>query len=172
MSASGDETYPSPHSASRANDGQNDGLADPFDDSEFRGILVSRFLAVIADFLILTVLIVSAWLLLGVLGFLTFGLAWLALQLVTPVVFFGYFTLTLGGEHSATPGMRFQGIHAETWDRRAPGLVQAFVQTVLFYLTVSILTPLILLVALFNRRRRCLHDYLSGMVYVRNRELI
>ena len=28
-------------------------------------------------------------------------------------------------------------------------------------------TPLVLLVPLFNERRRCLHDYLCGTVFVR-----
>lgn len=142
-----------------------------FDPADFRGVLTSRVLAFLGDFLILALITIAGWVIFGILGFLTFGLAWLGLQLVAPVVFFGYFALTLGGEHSATPGMRFQGIHARTWDGRKPGILQAFVQTLLFYLTVSILTPLILLVPLFNRRKRALHDYLSGMVIVRDRNL-
>lgn len=142
-----------------------------FDSADFRGVLTSRMLAFLGDFVILALITIAGWVIFGVLGFLTFGLAWLALQLVAPVVFFGYFALTLGGEHAATPGMRFQGVHAETWDGRKPGILQAFIQTLLFYLTVSILTPLILLVPLFNRRKRCLHDYLSGMVIVRDRNL-
>ncbi|MGK2739564.1 RDD family protein [Tepidicaulis sp. LMO-SS28] len=148
---------------------QNDEPA--FDSADFRGVLTSRMLAFLGDFVILALITIAGWVIFGVLGFLTFGLAWLALQLVAPVVFFGYFALTLGGEHGATPGMRFQGIHAETWDGRKPGILQAFIQTLLFYLTVSILTPLILLVPLFNRRKRCLHDYLSGMVIVRDGNL-
>ncbi|MBV8535599.1 MAG: hypothetical protein JO128_08410, partial [Alphaproteobacteria bacterium] len=48
-----------------------------------------------------------------------------------------------------------------------PVLLQALVQTVLFYVTVTMLTPLVLLVAVFNRRKRTLHDILAGTLTLR-----
>jgi uncharacterized RDD family membrane protein YckC len=48
-----------------------------------------------------------------------------------------------------------------------PSFLQALIQTVLFYVTVGMTCSLILLVALFNRRRRTLHDFLAGTVMVR-----
>ena len=36
----------------------------------------------------------------------------------------------------------------------------------LFYLSVTVTSMLILLVALFNDRRHCAHDYLSGTVVI------
>jgi uncharacterized RDD family membrane protein YckC len=37
-----------------------------------------------------------------------------------------------------------------------------------FWITVSMITPLILVVCLFNERRRCLHDMLVGTVVINN----
>ena len=48
-----------------------------------------------------------------------------------------------------------------------PSFLQALLQTALFYITVGITCSLILLVALFNRRWRTLHDFLAGTVMVR-----
>ena len=68
---------------------------------------------------------------------------------------------------SATPGMRWQGIELRTWDGRRPGYIQGALQTILFYVTTAAITPLVLLVPFFNERRRCLHDYFCGTVFVR-----
>jgi uncharacterized RDD family membrane protein YckC len=38
----------------------------------------------------------------------------------------------------------------------------------LFWVTVSVFTPLILLVGFFNERRRLLHDILLGTVVINN----
>jgi uncharacterized RDD family membrane protein YckC len=39
---------------------------------------------------------------------------------------------------------------------------------VVFWISVSMITPLVLLVCLFNERRRCLHDFLVGTVVINN----
>ncbi|OYX08093.1 MAG: RDD family protein, partial [Rhizobiales bacterium 32-66-8] len=39
-----------------------------------------------------------------------------------------------------------------------------------FWFSVSMLTPFVLLVALFNGRRRLVHDYLVGTVVVNNED--
>ena len=44
---------------------------------------------------------------------------------------------------------------------------QAFVLTALFYVTIALTSPLILIVALFTRHRRTLHDMLSGTLTLR-----
>ena len=99
------------------------------------------------------------------LGIFTFGLLWPGAAL-SPLVALAYFTLTLGGRHSATPGMRWQDIELRTWNGRRPGYLQAALQTILFYVTVSV-AALVLVVPFFTARRRCLHDYLCGTVFVR-----
>ena len=132
----------------------------------FDGIIIARCLAFIADLAVILVLLVTASILFGILGVLTFGLLWPGAAL-TPLLIVAYFTLTLGGRNSATPGMRWQGIELRAWNGNRPGYLQAFLQTLLFYVTVTVGTALVLLVPFFNRRRRCLHDYLCGTVFVR-----
>jgi uncharacterized RDD family membrane protein YckC len=42
------------------------------------------------------------------------------------------------------------------------------VHAVIYWISVSVLTPLILLIGLFNDRRRLLHDILLGTVIINN----
>jgi uncharacterized RDD family membrane protein YckC len=132
----------------------------------FDGVVMARSIAYIADLLVLSVIIFAATVAFGILGILTFGLLWPGAALGW-VLALAYFTLSLGGPNSATPGMRWQGVELRTWDGRRPGYVQAAVQTILFYLTVTVGTVFVLIVPFFNVRRRCLHDFLCGTVVVR-----
>jgi uncharacterized RDD family membrane protein YckC len=136
-------------------------------DGAFDGIIVRRCLAFVADLAVILVLLIAASIIFGILGILTFGLLWPGAAL-TPLLVAAYFTLTLGGRHSATPGMRWQGIELRAWNGNRPGYLQAFLQTLVFYVTVVVGTALVLLVPLFNKRRRCLHDYLCGTVFIRS----
>ncbi len=83
------------------------------------GIVLARCLAFLADLLIVSILIVLASIFFGFLGILTFGLLWPGAAL-TPLIGLAYFTFTLGGRYSATPGMRWQGIELRTWNGRRP----------------------------------------------------
>jgi uncharacterized RDD family membrane protein YckC len=49
-------------------------------------------------------------------------------------------------------------------DRRAAGI--GAVHAILFWISVSALTPFVVIVGLFNGRRRLLHDFLLGTVVV------
>lgn len=131
----------------------------------FDGIIAARALAYIADLLVLLVIITAAIIVFGILGILTFGLLWPGAAL-TPLITLAYFVLSLGGPHSATPGMRWQGIELRTWDGRRPGYIQAALQTILFYVSVGISWAVVLIVPFFNERRRGLHDFLCGTLVV------
>jgi len=133
----------------------------------FEGVILARCLAFLADLLVICVQLIVASVVFGVLGILTFGLLWPGAAL-TPLLVLAYFTFTLGGRYSATPGMRWQGIELRAWNGNRPGYLQALLQTVLFYVTVTVGTVLVLLVPFFNERRRCLHDFLCGTVFVRS----
>ena len=77
-----------------------------------------------------------------------------------------YYGASLGGPHSATMGMRVMDLELRTW-YGAPGyFVLGAMHAVLFWVSISFLTPLILLVGLFNGRRRLLHDILLGTVVI------
>jgi uncharacterized RDD family membrane protein YckC len=63
--------------------------------------------------------------------------------------------------------MRTLDVEVRSWNGERPGYFQAFLMTVIFLLTVWPTALLILLVSLFDRRGRTLHDILSATVAVR-----
>mgnify|MGYP003319045976 FL=1 len=54
------------------------------------------------------------------------------------------------------------GLRTVTHEWGEPSYLQAFVLSVLFYLSITFTSGLILLVALFNNRGRCVHDMEAG----------
>lgn len=132
-----------------------DVFADP-DPARLRGVLWRRPLAYFIDAAIITVLS---------------SLAFLVLSPLWPLVFtaipLGYHSLLIGGPHSATWGQRLFDLEVRRLDGGRPSLLQAFVQTVMFYVTIGLTSFLILVVPIFNRRRRALHDVLAGTLTLR-----
>jgi uncharacterized RDD family membrane protein YckC len=59
-------------------------------------------------------------------------------------------------------------IEMRTWYGAPAYFVLGAVHAIAFWVTVSFLTPFILLVGLFNNRRRLLHDMLVGTVVINN----
>ena len=55
-----------------------------------------------------------------------------------------------------------------TWYGTPSYFVLGAVHALVFWITVSVLTPFILLVGLFNARQRLLHDILLGTVVINN----
>ena len=103
-------------------------------------------------------------------GLLTLGLG-LPLLGVLPFVPFCYHLLFVAGPSSATPGQQALGLVVRRNDDLGrPTLAQAFVFTLVFYVTLAT-TGLLLLIALFTVRRRTLHDLASGLVVVRAHRL-
>jgi uncharacterized RDD family membrane protein YckC len=127
----------------------------------FDGIVLRRVIAYLIDLAILVGITLFLWLLVV----LTFGLLGGIAAILTPAIPLAYHTLLIGGRESATLGMRMMGIEVRTLAGERPEIPQAFLQTALFYATMA-LTGLLLIVALFNDRGRCLHDWLSGTVIV------
>lgn len=142
-------------------------IIDPFDDLRlYDGVRTRRMFAFLVDVILIAILTFAVGVLITILGVLTFGLGWLLYPLIWPGVALLYSAFTMGGPQSATPGMRSQGIEARFLggDRLNPGI--AAIHAVLFYASVSLLTPLVLVVSLFNERKRLLHDMLLGVVIV------
>ena len=134
-------------------------------DGTFDGIAWRRAVAFIFDMMILLAIFVSLWIvnimfLGGLTALLTF--LWPALLFVT------YDTVLIGGQGSATIGMRLMGLKTITHEWGEPGYLQAFVLSVLFYLSITFTSGLILLVALFNNHGRCVHDMVAGIFLVNN----
>lgn len=137
----------------------------------FEGVLARRCLAFLIDVLIITVPVVLATLFIAVFGLLTLGLGWALFGLLSPgavIWAICYYGLTFGSPASATIGMRMMDIEMRTWYGAPAYFVLGAVHAVVYWVTVSFLTPLIILVAFFNERRRLLHDILVGTVVINN----
>lgn len=77
-----------------------------------------------------------------------------------------YYGLTLGGPHSATVGMRVMDLQLRTFTGEPGYFVLGAAHAVLYWISVSVLTPFIVLVGLFNSRRQLLHDLVLGTVII------
>jgi uncharacterized RDD family membrane protein YckC len=127
----------------------------------FDGVVFKRAVGYLIDAIILSGAVLFLWFLVVV----TLGLLGPVAALVSPLLPLAYHTLLIGGPNSATIGMRLMGVEVRRLDGGRPDIIQALVQTLLFYATLAF-TGLLLIVALFNDRRRCLHDWLSGTLVV------
>ena len=137
----------------------------------FEGVLARRVVAFLIDFLILSIPVVFVSMFIFVIGIVTFGLGFLFYGLLWPAMVIwalAYYGLTLGSPASATIGMRVMDIEMRTWYGAPAYFLLGAVHAVLFWITVSALTPFVLLICLFNERRRCLHDMLLGTVIINN----
>ncbi len=147
---------------------------DPIANPElFEGVVARRVVAFLIDFLILAVPVVFVSMFIFVVGIVTFGLGFLFYALLWPAMIIwavAYYGMTLGGPASATIGMRVMEIEMRTWYGSPAYFVLGAVHAVVFWITVSAITPLILVVCLFNERRRFLHDMLVGTVVINNAE--
>ncbi len=132
-----------------------------------RGVLSSRLFAFVVDVAAVGILWAVWAFALGFLGFLTFGLAWLILPVLWPLVALFYNGLTVSGPQRGTWGMRIAGIELVRTDGTGLDFVSAAVHAVIFYVSVAVLTPLVLLLGMVRNDRRLLHDLLIGSVAVR-----
>lgn len=139
------------------------------DTSRFEAVRRKRMMAFVVDVIIVTMLWLGIGLLGLLLGFVTFGLAWMVLFLVYGGLFWIiailYTGLGIGGPRSATIGMRAAGLIVRSETGGTPGFIQGAAHAVLFYISVVMLTPLVLIVSLFAPRKRMLHDMLCGLVF-------
>jgi uncharacterized RDD family membrane protein YckC len=134
----------------------------------YDGVLTRRVFAFCIDYLLVGLLLIPVGILVFLLGILTLGLGWLLFGILGPLVALTYVWMTLGGPRQATKGMQWMGIRLERLDGgRVDGML-AVVHSVLFWAGNVILTPLILLAALFLDRKRTLHDLLLGTVVIRS----
>jgi uncharacterized RDD family membrane protein YckC len=145
---------------------------DPYVQPElFRGVLTRRAIAFVIDLVVLAVPVALACVFILVFGVVTLGFGLMLFGLIWPATVIWallYYGATLGGANSATIGMRMMDLELRTW-YGAPGyFVLGAVHGLCFWVSVSVLSPLVLLVGLFNSRRRFLHDILLGTVVINN----
>jgi uncharacterized RDD family membrane protein YckC len=145
---------------------------DPVTNPElFEGVLSRRIVAFLIDVVILVVPVVFAAIFIFMFGLVTLGLGWALFWLLSPgtvIWALVYYGSTLGSPASATIGMRVMDLEMRTWYGAPCYFVLGAVHAVVFWVTVSVFTPLVLLVGFFNERQRLLHDILVGTVVINN----
>jgi uncharacterized RDD family membrane protein YckC len=137
----------------------------------FDGVPARRVIAFIIDLIILSVPMVFLAMFIFAVGVVTLGLGFVLYGLMPVIAVLWalfYYGMTLGSPRSATIGMRVMDLEMRTWYGAPSYFVLGAVHAVVFWVTVSALTPLILLVCFFNSRRRLLHDMLVGTVVINN----
>lgn len=143
-----------------------DPLAQP---DLFRGVLARRVAAFLIDVVVIAIPIILAVIFISVFGLLTFGLGWTLFWLISPATVIWpvvYYGMSLGGPHSATWGMRMMDLQMRTFTGHPGYFLLGCAHAVLFWASVSLLTPLVVIVGLLNGRRQLLHDMVLGTVVV------
>lgn len=127
------------------------------------GVRTRRILALCLDLVVVSILASLLWV---VLLALTLGLAWFLLPSLWPLIALFYNGLNVSGRRMATPGMRAMDLEMRMDDGggRVP-FINAAAHALMFYL--SWFLPPVFLVTLFDHEKRCLHDILAGVVFVR-----
>ena len=145
---------------------------DPVANPElFEGVLPRRLVAFIIDLIVLAVPLIVASMGIFVFGLITLGLGWTLFWLLSPgsviwaLFYYGY---TLGSAESATLGMRAMELEMRTWYGGPMYFLLGAVHAVVYWVSVSVLTPFIVMIGLFNSRSRLLHDMLVGTVLINN----
>jgi uncharacterized RDD family membrane protein YckC len=137
----------------------------------FDGVLARRVVAFAIDLTVIALPLIAAAVFIFVFGLITFGLGWVLFWLLSPASVIWalfYYGFTLGGPASATLGMRVMEIEMRTWYGAPAYFVLGAVHAVVFWISVSVLTPFVLLVGFFNARKRLLHDILVGTILINN----
>ena len=134
------------------------------------GPLGRRVFGYLIDVIIIMLLSGVLWVVVGVLGLLTFGLAWVLFALI-PFTAIVYNAVTISGPHRGTIGMRVAGVRvldATTGGRVS--FVAAAVHALLFYVALG--TGALLWIAdvvfgLVRPDRRLGRDLITNVVFVR-----
>ncbi len=149
---------------------------DPMANPElFEGVLARRLIAFVIDLIILAIPVVLGGLFMLATTIATLGIAAFFFALLSPLFWplivvwaICYYGFTFGSPASATIGMRVMDLEMRTWYGAPAYFLLGCVHAVVYWVTVSFLTPFVLLVGFFNDRSRLLHDILVGTVVINN----
>jgi uncharacterized RDD family membrane protein YckC len=149
---------------------------DPVANPElFDGVLARRLIAFIIDLIIIAIPVILAAIFMAAATIATLGIAAIFFAFLSPLFWpliviwaIVYYGVTFGSAASATIGMRVMELEMRTWYGSPAYFVLGAVHAVVFWLSISFLTPLVLLVCFFNERRRLLHDMVIGTIVINN----
>ncbi|MBV9076656.1 MAG: RDD family protein [Methylobacteriaceae bacterium] len=134
------------------------------------GVIGRRLLAYLVDIVVLFLFTLFLGFLIGLAGFVTFGLSWTLYAVLVPGAALLYAAMTVGGAAQATPGMRMMGVSIhDAATGGPPGPLIAAGHALLFYVAAGTFFLLVLDVAigLMREDRRLGHDLLAGVVALR-----
>ena len=133
------------------------------------GVLAGRTVAFFVDLIFISLIWGSLFFVLMIpLGILTAGLIWFLVPPLFPIVALLYNGFTIGGRKQATIGMRLFGVKMQMAESGGEvSFLIAAVHAIFYYVSVTILTPLVLIVGLLRSDGRMLHDLLAGVIAVR-----
>ena len=131
------------------------------------GVRTRRVFALLLDLILITLTAIGLFFAFLILGIVTFGLTWLAIPPLFPIIALLYNGLSICGWRMATPGMQAMDLEMRMMDGTRVPFINAAAHAVFFYLSWTILTPFILLVSLLARDKRCLHDMAAGVIVTR-----
>jgi len=145
---------------------------DPATNPElFDGVRTRRIFAFLIDAIIILAPVALAGTVILLLSIVTLGLGLVLfwpLQVGAVIWAVLYYGFTFGSTSSATIGMRVMDIEMRTWYGAPCYFVLGAVHAIFYWLSISMLTPFVLVVSLFNTRKRLLHDMLLGTVVINN----
>lgn len=135
------------------------------------GVLGLRFFAYLLDILIVFALMAILGLVIGVLGVVTFGLAWSLYLVLVPGTAILYSAVTVGGRAQATIGMRMTGLRVLNPTGPRVDWVTAGIHAFLFYIAAStfLLWVVDIVIGVARGDRRMGHDLVVGLMLVRTR---
>jgi uncharacterized RDD family membrane protein YckC len=137
----------------------------------FEGVLARRLFAFLIDLVVIATPLILLSVFIFAIAIVTLGFGFVLYGLMPPISVIWalfYYGLCFGSERSATIGMRTMELEMRTWYGAPAYFVLGAVHAIVFWLSVSMLSPLVLLVGLFNERRRLLHDMVVGTVVINN----
>ncbi len=109
-------------------------------------MLTRRVFAFLIDLIVISVPVILGYIFIAVFGLITLGLGWALFWLAWPATVIWavvYYGASLGGPYSATLGMRVMDLELRTW-YGAPGyFVLGAMHAVLFWISISFLSPLV-----------------------------
>jgi len=148
-------------------------LPDPATAPElFEGVLTRRVMAYFIDVAMLIAAVAVLSLVSMILGFFTFGIPWLLLPILIPLVVLGYYAATLGSPMRATIGMAmFDLVLTPARGRPLDGWA-ILIHPIVFWITVWIAWPISLIVALITPRRQMVQDLMTGTLMLRRSPMV
>jgi len=135
--------------------------------AQLDGVRTGRVFGFFIDYLIVAALCIPFAIVIGILGVVTFGLAWGLYAILPFIVAIIYLAVTMGGSQQSTIGMRMMGIKIKRLDGKKIDPLLAALHGILFWVIHSIAVILPLFVTFFSSRKRLLHDILLGTYVVR-----